>query len=772
MPPDFAVARRDRAAQADERLSGLFDAALSASGASTPMGLAVVATGGYGRSELSPASDLDVVLVHAPALDPTMVSAVAEAIWYPLWDEGVALDHAVRDTGLMRRTAADDDRAAMGLLDARTVAGDGAMVHALRSEVLTDWRRDARRRIEQVRSTRAERIERAGSLAHAAVPDLKESAGGLRDGVVLRALVATWLIDVPSAESERLRHALLDVRDALHTVTGRRTERLDAAFVADIAHLLDMTATELDLHTRDLGRRMEHLCAMAWRRVDAALVPEHRRRITGRGPVTTPLAEGVALLDGEVIVARRARPDTDPEVALRAAALAARSGRLLEPSTAARLARTMGDLPVPWPRSTTRWLVDLLTAGEGLVPVWNELDIAGVIDLILPEWSDIRLRGSSSPVHRFTIDRHSLETVVRAGTVARDVDRPDLLAVAALLHDIGKGREGDHSETGAPLAVEIARRWGFEETDATLVGRLVRHHLLLPDTATRRDIEDPATAQGVADLVGDIETLELLAALTSADARATSDQAWTSWRRGLVEGLVTKTRVVLNAWSIESGPVLPRSDYEGWPAEVPWPDLSGLDDPERPQGDLVLQVEPHRDGSLLTIATRDRHGVMADLAGGLTLAGLSVRSARTVTVDASSSAPGDSAISVSLWEVTRPGVDAAVLAPRLRQALSGELDLARRFVQPDGGDRPVVRAVPSRSATATVIEIRARDRRGLLWSICRTIADHGVGIRSAHLSTYGNEARDTFYVVDAAGGPLPAQAAQTLAGSVAAALSG
>ena len=230
---------------------------------------------------------------------------------------------------------------------------------------------------------------------------------------------------------------------------------------------------------------------------------------------------------------------------------------------------------------------------------------------------------------------------------------------------------------------------------------------------------------------------------------------------------MTKTRAVLNAWSIESGPVAPGPDYEGWPADAPWPDLAGLGDPDQVPGwDLVLQVEPHRDGSLLTIATRDRRGVMADLAGGLTLAGLSVRSARTVTTDAPSPAPGDSPIAVSLWEVTRPGVDAAVLSPRLRQALAGDLDLARRFVQPDGGDRPVVRALPSRSATATVIEVRARDRRGLLWSICRAIADHGVGIRSAHLSTYGDEARDTFYVVGADGGPLNDEATDELVGAL------
>lgn len=193
--------RRDRALEADQTLRRLFSAA-----AGEGSGLALVAVGGYGRSELSPFSDLDVVLLHEPGLGDDHVREVAEAIWYPLWDDNVALDHSVRDTLQMREAAAADHRAAMGMLDARSVAGDAEMVATLRSEVLADWRRDARARVEEVRDARTSRIDRSGWLAHSAVPDLKESGGGLRDSVILRALVATWLIDVPHEESESLRN--------------------------------------------------------------------------------------------------------------------------------------------------------------------------------------------------------------------------------------------------------------------------------------------------------------------------------------------------------------------------------------------------------------------------------------------------------------------------------------------------------------------------------------------------------------------------------------
>ena len=310
--PSLAQRRSDRALENDRLLRGLFTATVgSGDDPREGQGLALVAVGGYGRSELSPASDLDVVLLHDPSVPEERVREVAEAIWYPLWDRGVALDHSVRDTVQMREAAMHDHRAATGMLDARTVAGDAGLVLALRSEVLADWRRDARRRLAEVRLARDARIERAGWLAHSAVPDLKESGGGLRDGVMMRALVATWLVDVPHGESEGLRSALLDVRDALHEVSGRRLEKLDADHIVDVARFLDRDPEELELSTRNIGRRLAHLAALAWRRVDDVL-EARRTTITTSGPAVAPLAEGVGRLDDEVIVMRDADPRRRP----------------------------------------------------------------------------------------------------------------------------------------------------------------------------------------------------------------------------------------------------------------------------------------------------------------------------------------------------------------------------------------------------------------------------------------------------------------------------
>ncbi|WP_370232862.1 [protein-PII] uridylyltransferase [Aeromicrobium sp.] len=755
-PPSTAADRRRRADDADRLVADAFTAAVGPD----PTGLVAVAVGGYGRRELSPSSDLDVVLLHDPAVPEERVREVAEALWYPLWDARIPLDHSVRDAVQMRATAAEDHRAAMGMLDARAVAGDAGLVLALRSHVLADWRREARTRVEDLRAGRRQRLERSGWLAYAAVPDLKESGGGLRDGVDLRALVATWLVDVPHAEVEELRSALLDVRDALHSSTGRRTDRLAMEDVPAVAEAVGMEPQALDLHVRHLGRRIAHVADVTWRRLDAVLAPRASPRprpgLRRTGPAVVQVDAGVGWLGDEVVLTTDADPRRDPAVALRAAAVAARAGLPLAAGTAQRLARDLGRLEEPGPAAARRSLVDLLTAGRGLVEVWDELDIAGVVDHWLPEWADVRLRGSSSPVHRFTVDRHSVETCVVASTLRRDVARPDLLAVAALLHDIGKGRPGDHSEVGAPMAEAVALRWGFPPADAAVVGRLVRWHLLLGTVATRRDIEDPATAANVAEIVGDAAFLDLLSSLTQADARSTGPTAWTSWRRGLIEGLVAKTHQHLAG----AAPATTSDAYEGWPAELPFPSADAL--ARARGGEVGLDVVDHHGGSLVTVVTADRPGVMALIAGGLALQGLAVRSVRVVTQD-------DAA--VSLWEVARPDLLASAVRERLLPVLAGDVPLERRMtLTPVEGLPARVRVLPGLSESATLLEVRAADRRGLVWTVCAAIAAVDCSIRSAHLSTYGDEARDVFYVVDADGEPLDEATTRRLHEAVDAAL--
>lgn len=684
------------------------------------LGAALVAVGGYGRGELAPRSDLDVVLVHEDGAEP---GDLAERLWYPLWDSGARLDHAVRGFGDMAAAAADDVRVATGLLDLRHLAGDPGLSLRLRSTLLAQWRRDARRRLPMLRETIRRRHDLVGEVAHAAVPDLKEGRGGLRDATVLRALVATWLVEVPHADLERCRGALLDVRDVLHQVAGRATDRIGPELWGDLAAGLGLEDDRAaQRHVRQLGRRLAHLAGLAWRRADAVQVrPEPRR--TARTPALTTVGPGVAVSRGEVVLARDARPGTDPLLLLRAAAIAAEREAALNPATAARLATEAAPLPAPWPHAARQLLVRLLGAGPGLRAVWETLEETGALDAVLPEWERVRLRPHASPIHRFTVDRHLVETCVEATALLRTVGRPDVLLVSALLHDIGKGEVGDHSIAGEPIARAVATRTGLDDRSVALVGTLVRHHLLLATVATTRDPDDPATAAEVAAVLGTREALDLLAALTEADARATAPQAWSGWRASLVRRLVERTRALLDATTHQP---LDPVDVE---VELPGPS---------PDGGPSVQVEPGVDGSRITVVAPDRLGLLADVSAALALLRVPVRAARAWLQEP---------YAVSVWEVAGPAPDPAVLRTRL-QAVPGGGPAARPRFQPLSADAspPGVVVRPGASRDATVLEVRTADVPGVLHRVCRTLAGLDVAVRSAHVDTLGPQAVDVFYL--------------------------
>ncbi len=267
-----------------------------------------MAVGGYGRRELAPYSDLDIVLVHDADV-PT--GEWAGRLWYPLWDSGVTIDHSVRTVDEVLAQAAADLRVATGMLDARHLAGDPNLTLRLRTAVLNQWRRDARTRLEELRELVSERGRKSGELAHASVPDLKESVGGLRDATVLKALVASWLVDVPHGDLERCRRSLLDVRDVLHDVAGRATDRVAPEYWEEIARSLQLPdGNAAQVHTRGLARRLTHLSRLAWRRAEAV---QRRPNVVGqRRPRLESIAPGLAVSYEEVVLDRGAKPAEDP----------------------------------------------------------------------------------------------------------------------------------------------------------------------------------------------------------------------------------------------------------------------------------------------------------------------------------------------------------------------------------------------------------------------------------------------------------------------------
>jgi [protein-PII] uridylyltransferase len=735
-----AAERAERAAAADELCAAAYE---RCGGPDT--GVALVAVGGYGRSELAPHSDLDVVLVSDEGVDP---GELAQRVWYPLWDSGATIDHSVRTLPEMAAAAGGDLRVALGLLDLRHLAGDPNLTLRLRATMLAHWRRQARGQLPALRELVRSRHQLVGELAHLSVPDLKEAEGGLRDATVLRALVATWLVDVPHADLERTRLALLDVRDVLQALAGRATDRVGPEMWEGLADGLGLPdARAAQVHVRELGRRITHLSRLTWRRVDGVLTRPAGAQ-GARRPSLSPLAPGVALSAGEVVLDRRARPAEDPALLLRACAAAAEHDAPLAPATAARLVREGADLPDPWPAEARHLLVRLLASGRGLLPVWETLEETGALARVLPEWEQIRLLPHASEIHRYTVDRHVVETCIEASALIRTVARPDVLMVAALLHDIGKGRLTEHSVAGEPVARGIATRMGFDTGAVDLVGTLVRRHLLLAETATTRDPDDPATVDLVVSGVGSAEALSLLTALTEADARATSPKAWSTWRSGLVLDLARRAGAALDRGTSPATVVA---------EEVPVPAVVA-------GGGAFVGVEHGADGSRVTVIAPDRVGLLADAAAVLALQRIPVRAAR---------AWAQEEYAVSVWEVAADHLDPAVLRQRYDAVVDGRLDPADRLRPADAGTlAPTVVVRPEASAHATVLEVRAADRPGVVYLVCAALARLGIAVRSAHVDTLGPQAVDVFYLQEDSAGVLGDRRAAEAAHAVRAALSG
>jgi [protein-PII] uridylyltransferase len=751
---DAAWLRARRAELVDDtRLRGAaFGAALAdavdavlrdALGAPVRPNVAVVALGSYARRELCPGSDVDVVLVHEGATD---VAALADALWYPLWDAGIVLGHAARTPKESRKLAAQDRDTLTALLDGRVVAGGAP---DLGRRVVDDARRHAARDRDALLARLADdarqRQSRPGPVAEMLEPNLKDGAGGLRD---LQALQwAGWCHDGPGigglvavgalehddvVDLDRARTLLLDARVALHRVTGGRADVLalqeQDAVAAATGH------TDADALMRALAgaaRQVAWIAADVWSR----LVPVRKARRSVPPPVVDgPFVEW----DGRLGMARGAMLDGNAVVAL--ARRAAERGLTIDRS-ALRAARHAP--PPTWAPRTRDDFLALLRAGRTAVPTVAALDHGDLMTTVLPEWAGVRAMPQRNAYHRFTVDRHLVETVAEAAALlddagvpaAQDLRRPDLLLLGALLHDIAKGRPGDHSEVGAGVARAIAQRLGVDDDGAEVVAWLVRDHLLMADTATRRDLADPATIERFAARVGDPERLRLLTLLTIADSRATGPAAWSASKAALVDELYDRT---MAGW---------RGDVAGAAAE---PDDQRLAGPG-----VVVEWSVIGDGRLrCAVGADDRPGLLADVAGALSLEGFDID-----TADGRSLAGGRAA---EVFDGTDPlgrladaeGRERA--AATIREVLAGGIAVAdglrarRATYRSAPVDPAAVRVVvmPDESAESIVVEVFAPDAIGLLATLARAFFDAHLDVTTVRASTTGELAVDVFYVRD------------------------
>jgi len=833
-----------------DEVDGLLIELLAACDERVRRSVALVAVGGYGRRELCPASDIDLLMLHG-GLSHDELEQLVRTVIYPLWDVGLTVGYAVR-TRREALDAIDELDAATALLDARVLAGDAGLAGQVRTEALRRITRRPQRLLALLLAADDDRHARTSTPTETLEPDLKLGAGGLRDLQSLRWAAAA-LVGAPGLEPlvpagflgapdlPRLRRAgegLLAARVALHLARAERDGRSDAParqqskddtvrfelhedIAARLGHV-DGGPSDLAPHRmlRDLAldaRSIAHAHQRAWTLIRADLERGRRRR----SRPAEQQVDGFELVDG-VLRIPEGQDVTAVDLPVRLLASLATTGAVLERRSAGRV-RAAAENGAPWRIGSAEGgsLLRVLWSGRSALPAIADLDDAGVLTALLPEWEPTRGRTQRNPYHRFTLDRHGwnaaaeLAELVRreswaAETLERVADR-DALMLAAVLHDVGKVHGEPHAETGIAPARQLAERLGAGPTTVDEVGRLVRLHLLLPDTARRRDLADPALAVEVAEQVEGPSTLAALHLLAVADGRATGPTAWNDWVGSLVSTLVRKVANVLDERSPDSladgAAATARAAQElaeelgatgddvrehlarmssryaaaVTPRAVVRHTLMAATTPE--VGELRTRVTPGTqdpdgvDGvDELDVVALDVPGWFAKVAGVVALHGGSILAA-----DAFSRNDG---IALDTFRVQRPAgatgswwarvegdlVDAAVgrLAVRARVARKARENAPRPGRLPDLPTTLTFTDDPS--GRSTVVEVRTVDRIGVLYAIASAIAELELDIVVARVQTVGHEVTDVFYLRDRREGPLDADQQSELQLAVSSAL--
>jgi [protein-PII] uridylyltransferase len=777
------------------RRSELLDAALiDLFGRSDPPpGLALAAMGGYGRREQLPCSDVDILLAH-DGEHPELVAAFAERFLYPLWDAGFEVGHATRTPAEAVEATTERLDVATAMLDTRPLAGDERILHELVAGVREAVGADPAAFAARLRAGAHERHERFGSAAHLLEPEVKEGAGGLRDVATvgwLERLAARELLLPGEREALEAAHEFLTrVRSALHLETGRRTDRLVAEHQPSIAREMGFGDEPLLPAVDGLMRALfEHARQVAY--LTQAGFDRLDERDQGVGWFMEVPASAAEVLDLAAGAAEAGRPPNAGELA-------------------ALSAVELPDPPV-WDGPARDAFLRILRAGDAGVTALEALDRVDLLARLLPEWAGVRCRPQRDPYHRFTVDVHLLDALggmgrmlagdvpdddpVAAEAVAQIADR-DAVLLGTLLHDIGKNGEGGHVQVGERVAAEALDRIGVGGPTRDLALFMVGRHLLLPDTATRRDLTDDDLIMDVSATIGSPERLAALYLLVVADAGATGPAAWTPWRRALVRELVAKVQRVFDRGDM--GPEvaerltdridrlrdlltaepsreverhvlrMPRSYFLSVEPEQAARHFSMIAPPLGAHEVRSAAVDGARPGSYeLLVAAVDRPGLLSWIAGSLSLAGLSILTAQVFTTD--------DAAAVDLFEV-EGAFEPEIREERwrefrsvLRKVLEGRISLEHRvedkrrhYPPPRRPSAVTVKVDQGASDFFTVIEVGAPDRIGLLYDITRTLADLHLDVHLAKVATYTDRVIDAFYVRDELGRKVqePSQVAE------------
>ncbi|MFI5375997.1 MAG: [protein-PII] uridylyltransferase [Candidatus Rokuibacteriota bacterium] len=795
----------------------------------TPTPLVLVALGGYGRGELHPLSDLDLMLIYDGEMGP-YVQRATQGLLYALWDLGLQVGHALRSLPDCLAMARTDFPSRTSMQQARFLVGDRRLFNRFRKVLAENvYQKDFAQFLETTMTERDQRYRKFGGSPYMGEPNVKESAGGLRDihtamwlastkfGTrTLRELADKRLITAreQKAADEALTF-LWRVRNELHFLSGHKNDVLSRDIQPQIAKNFGYTADELSLGVEKFMRDY-YLHARVIHRVSRRLIARCRETLSRRASVQRRLRQE-ALADGLIVIDERlhlAQPDgrafrEDPLRLLKVFWHSHQLGfelgidveRAIEDSLdliddAFRASAEARDL----------FLGICRTWGRA-AQTFREMHELGVLGRYLPEWGALTCLVQYDVYHKFSADQHSLIAVQNLEALApgqsadsegnaqvvSELERPGLLMLGMLLHDIGKGRGHGHVAKGIPLIETLTARMGLEAEDADKVIFLVAHHLTMSHIAQRRDIDDPKTVESLALVCRTPERLRMLYLLTCADMRAVGPGVMTGWQAQILWDLYARALAHLTGGQRErpTREAVAQRVIEAMRGEVPRTTLAAhlamlserylaTTSPQRiaahlrlldrlaEEGVLATELFHHPDlgSSELVVATRDVPGLFSLIAGSLAAQGINILSAQIHT-----RADG---IVIDTFQVNDPFGEAVTEEARwrrtleaLRRVLRGEVSveelLARRRAVHPGAEGvagpPKISLDNQLSDSHTVLEVKCPDRVGLLYVITRTLSAHGLDIASARIATEIDQAYDTFYLTDRQGRRLEDEAA-------------
>lgn len=794
--------------------------------------MAVIATGGYGRGELSPFSDIDLMFL-LPAQSPPLAEQIIEYILYMLWDSGLQVGHATRTIEDCIRLGGEDLSIRTCLLEARWLWANKQLFNTFEHRFMTEL--VATTGIAFVESKMAERDarhERMGDSRYVLEPHIKEGKGGLRD---LQTLfwIAKYLYRVKdmselthrsvftSQDCRQFRQALnflWTVRCHLHYVAGRPEERLTFNFQEVIAQRLGYADRPA---ARGVERFMKHYFRVTksvgdlTRVICAVIEDEHRRaRIRFRLP-SLPISLFRRSPSGFRIIGNRLAFDSaeslqgDPIRLLRLFHEAQRSRLDIHP-TAMRLVQQNLRLIGPAERESAeanRLFLDMLTYKDDPEPTLRRMNDAGIFGRFIPDFGRVVAQMQYDMYHIYTVDEHTIRAIGILNRIERgeiedehpaaaiafgEIRSRRALYVAVLLHDIAKGRGGDHSEVGAQIAQTLCPRLGLDEWETETVCWLVHYHLVLSRFAFKRDVDDPKTVTDFTSVVQSPERLRMLMILSNADIRAVGPNIWNAWKRGLLDELYyraleeiemtggqpaerraarverAKSKLIarLSDWDEHLRETYVARGYADYwlvytTAEQEY-HFQVMREAEQQNREMWVEArqQPMHDTTEVIVYAPDHPGLFAQIAGAIALTGNSIVNAKVVTLANSMALDSFQVQDMSGRPLESPD-RLERLTQRIEAAITGKLHPDREL------EAQRIRALPSRtgvfkvaprvifdnkaSITNTLIEVNGRDRPGFLHDITSTLTAMGMQVVSAHISTYGERVVDVFYVKDVFG---------------------